>query len=228
VVVHGHGNHDLKPIFDAVHAAFFEQRVDPVEPVRDLTVITCNNGHPSLGLLEKSAELLGVDVVVAGADRKEWVNAVDKPLAILEALDLVETKFTMYADSRDCILIGTPQRAIDSFRSDFPGKQLIFGADIVNWPPVSRFAKYEKQLSGSNVSRYRFLNGGCWIGRTSFCRGFFEEVLEGDPVSEAPDSEQGLLKALLPRFPDEIGLDYGTRIFFNCGFVAGDIIEIKK
>ena len=226
VVIHGHGNHDLKPVFEAVRKIFFEAEVKPVEAGPDVTLITCNNGHESLGLLEESAKRLGVSVRVFGQNRKEWTNAIDKPQVIREALAEVDTEFTLYSDSRDCILLDSPQKARTQYEKHFPGKQLVFGADIVNWPPVLAFQRYEKKLAGSEVGRYRFLNGGCWMGRTAFCRTFFDQVAEAEPVPEAPDSEQGLLKGLLPEFSEEVALDYGTELFFNCGFVAGDIFEI--
>lgn len=227
VLVHGHGNHDLKPIFDAVRTALFAKPLEKVESAGEVTLFTCNNGHPSLGLLEESAERLGVEVVVAGQGRKDWCNAVDKPQVICEALESIRTEYALYADSRDCLLLGSPDRALRVFREHFADRELVFGADIVNWPPVLSFQRYEKRLAGADAGRYRFLNGGCWLGRTRFCRKFFEEVARTEPVPEAADSEQGLLKALLPKYADEVGLDYGTKIFFNCGFVAGDIIEIR-
>tara|TARA_R100000027_G_scaffold26373_1_gene19128 strand:+ start:16149 stop:16868 length:720 start_codon:yes stop_codon:yes gene_type:complete len=227
IVVHGHGNHDLKPVFDAIRSRLSE--IDPVAagPSPDLTVITCNNGHPSLGLFEETADRLGVTVTVAGKGRSEWSNAVDKPLAIREVLETVDTEFTLYADSRDCLLLRDPVAALESFRSNYSSRQLVFGADIVNWPPVREFQRYEKGLAGPDAGRYRFLNGGCWLGRTAFCKTFFEHAMRIEPAQEAPDSEQGLLKAILPSYPEEVTLDYGTHLFFNCGFVAGDIIEIE-
>ena len=227
VVVHGHGNHDLKPVFDAIRSRLSE--IDPVTagPSPDLTVITCNNGHPSLGLFEESADRLGVTVRVAGQGRSEWSNAVDKPLAILDVLESVDTEFTLYADSRDCLLLRDPASALESFCRYYSSRQLVFGADIVNWPPVRDFQRYEKELAGPNSGRYRFLNGGCWLGRTAFCRTFFDRVRMAEPAPEAPDSEQGLLKAVLPSYPQEVALDYGIHLFFNCGFVAGDLIEFE-
>ena len=227
VLVHGHGNHDLKPIFDLVQTKLYSKPPEKVKSTGELTLFTCNNGHPSLGLLEKSAERLGVEVVVAGRGRKNWCNATDKPQVICEALESIRTEYALYADSRDCLLIGSPDRALQAFHEHFSGRDLVFGADIVNWPPVLSFQRYEKQLAGAKAGRYRFLNGGCWLGRTCFCRKFFNNVARTEPVPEAPDSEQGLLKALLPKYADAVGLDYGTKMFFNCGYVAGDIIEIR-
>ncbi|MGE9290228.1 MAG: glycosyltransferase domain-containing protein, partial [Puniceicoccales bacterium] len=227
VVVHGHGNHDLKPIFTAVQEAFFEREHDSVDAGTEVSLFTCNNGHESLGLLEETAGRLGVPVQVFGQDRQEWSNAEDKPQVILEALDTIGTEYVLYADSRDCILLDSPQRALNQLRKCFADKQLVFGADIVNWPPVLEFQRYEKRLAGPDCGRYRFLNGGCWMGKTRFCREFFTEVLKMEPAREAPDSEQGLLKRLLPRYADEVALDYGTDLFFNCGFVAGDLIAFE-
>jgi len=228
VIVHGHGNHDLKPIFDKVRQSLLSEPPIKCTVPDDLTLITCNNGHPSLGLFEDTASRVGVPVEVCGSGRRSWVNAVDKPVVILKALSRIETEFTLYADSRDCLLVGSLVGALETFESSFSGRELVFGADIVNWPPVREFQKYEKDLAGNHTGRYRFLNGGCWLGRTSFCRRFFEKVLEVEPVPEAPDSEQGLLKRLLPDYPQEVALDYGTELFFNCGYVAGDMVAFEE
>lgn len=227
VVVHGHGNHDLKPIFDHIRTKVLESPATMAGPCDEVTLFTCNNGHSSLGLFESSAERLGQTVMVAGKGRSEWSNAVDKPAVILEVIRDVDSEYVLYSDSRDCLLLRPVSDALLLYQEFFGEKELVFGADIVNWPPERRFQRYEMDLAEGTSSRYRFLNGGCWMGRTEFCRKFFERAARVAPSPKAPDSEQGLLKALLPEFPSEVALDYRARLFFNCGFVAGDIIEFE-
>lgn len=224
VLAHGQGNHELKPVFDRIRDYFFSQPAETFPPPRNLTLLTCNNGHESLGLFESSARRIGIPVTVGGADRSDWVNARDKPTAILEALDEIETDFVLYADSRDCVLFDDPSRAVEVFRSEFRDARLVFGADLINWPPLRKFEVYEKERAKDSGSRYRFLNGGCWIGEVGFCRLFFERLSHLEPVPEVADSEQGLIKSLLPTFPEEVAIDYGLNLFFNCGYVGGDVV----
>jgi len=225
-IIHAHGSHDYKPNWLPIKNAFFDLELDSANATKDLTIITCNNGHPSMGLFEKSVEHLGLNCEVYGAGIYPWVNAEVKPVVLFEALKTINTKYTLYADSRDAILIDDPINIVQKFKNEFQCK-LLFGADRINWPPLKEFQKYEDDISKEIDSEFRYFNGGAWIGETDFCKTFFKKALNTPPAEKAPESEQGILKKILPEFKGKVALDYYCKIIQNIGFVTAPIFNIE-
>lgn len=224
LVIHAQGHHDYKPLWPPIRDRFFASPPRVVPAPAELTILTCNNGHPAMGLLERSLEHLGLPYVVAGQGVRDWRNARDKPRAIVEALTTIATPYTLYADSRDAIVIDDPSALIGRFESF--ACDLVFSADRMNWPPLSSFRAYEDSLAAGSGSDFRYLNGGIWIGRSEFCREFVARVADVAPIAEANDSEQGLLKQLLPLYARQVKLDYRCSMFQNIGFIGKPILRI--
>jgi hypothetical protein len=226
-VIHGHGRHRFKPHWDEVRDSFFAAVVEPVQPPANLTVLTCNNGHEAMGMLERSCARWGLPYAVCGQGRDPWINSKDKPEAIIEALDGIETDYVLYADSRDAIVVADLNTVVGTFRDQFAGCSLLMGADRINWPNVKEFKIFEESLPGAdNEGKFTYLNGGVWIGEREFCREFFKHVLRTQPVPEAADSEQGLLKRLFPQYYPRLQLDYQSKIIANLGFVLTPMMEL--
>lgn len=226
LVIHAHGSHDHKPAWLPIKQAFFDLPARSVPANSEVTVITCNNGHQSMGLLERSAEHLGISYRVYGQGIHPWQNARDKPPVLFEALQEIDTPYVLYADSRDAILIDDPAKAVRRFREQFQVR-LLFGADRINWPPIRSFQLYENKLAEGETSEFKYINGGAWIGETAFCREFFKKAMETGPAAQAPESEQGILKKLLPQFEGEVAMDYRCRIIQNIGFVTQPIFDLQ-
>ncbi len=226
-MVHAHGMLAHKPAWPKIRAALFALPSPALGPVAHLTLLTCNNGHDAMGLFERSAERLGVPYVVRGQGIMPWVNSRDKPRVIRDALDTIETEFVLYADSRDAVLLGNPAVARDRFAA-MAGCDLLFGADRINWPALDRFRRFERGLPGASETDFPYLNGGAWIGRTAYCRQVFARACETAPLDEARDSEQGILKTLLPELHPRTRLDYRCEIFQNVGFLLTDIFDIES
>ncbi|MDP6530674.1 MAG: hypothetical protein QF375_02200 [Arenicellales bacterium] len=225
-VVHGHGKHDYQYWWEPIKSAFFSTppRIPTIPP--GLTIITCNNGHPAMGMFESSLEYLGVPYRVFGQDINPWLNSRDKPTVLASALALVDTPYVLYADSRDAILIGDPAKALDRYEHQF-SCDILFGADRINWPPEREFARFEEPLARQAHSEFRYLNGGLWIGRTAYCAEFFSRAATVAPVESAVESEQGILKKLFPECYPHVQLDYHCEIFLNTGFLLShDALEI--
>ena len=223
VVVHAHGSHPNKPQWPPIREWFFNSPRRQLPPLEDLTVVTCNNGHPAMGLMESSLEHLGLSCMVVGQGVDPWVNSVDKPRTLVEAASRIPTPYVVYVDSRDAIFVDDPRVLVERFESF--GCDMVFSADRLNWPQVKAFKKFEDSLEGARESEFRYLNGGVWMGRTAFCRAFFEEALRTEPALEAPESEQGILKKLLQVHHPRVRLDYRCEMFQNIGFVATPIFD---
>lgn len=224
VLVHAHGSHAHKPQWPPIREALFEASPPRYGRPPELTLVTCNNGHPSMGLFEESLRRVGLQCRVLGHGIDPWVNSQHKPRLLLEAARTVDTELMLYADSRDAVLIDDPQRAVDLFRS--LDCELLMGADMMSWPALPAFRKFEKAVPEAAGTDFRYLNGGTWIGRAAFVQEFFEAALQTAPVPEASDSEQGILRQLFPRFYPRVRLDYRCQIFQNVGFVTRDIFEL--
>lgn len=225
LVIHAHGPLVQKPSWPRIRQAFFAREWKRVGAVPDLTLLTCNNGAEEMGLFESSTQALGIPCLVRGEGIFPWVNSRDKPAVIRAALDEIDTEYVLYADSRDAIILRDPRPALRWFEQS-AGCELLFGGDRINWPALPEFRKFEQSLPGAQGTDFRYLNGGAWMGRTPFCREFFSAIIASGPHPEAPESEQGMLKKLLPRFHPRVRLDYRCEIFQNIGFVLADIFEI--
>jgi hypothetical protein len=218
-VIHAQGGRWHKPHWAPIRDAFFQSGRSRQATPAPLTILTCNNGHPALGRFEKSLDHMGLDCMVTGAGIVPWINSRDKPRVLAAAARSVTTPYILYADSRDAILIQPPgivlQRFLDHFSCD-----LLFGGDLLSFPPAAEMKRYEDELAGSESSPFKYLNAGAWIGRAQFVAEFFEAACQCDPWPGAPQSEQGIVRKLLPHYGRRIGIDYRCEIFFNIGFLV--------
>lgn len=226
LVVHAHGYHVYKPYWEPIRAAFFATPPKQFGPVDNLTIITWNNGANGMGLLERSLRHLGVEATVLGASIEQWNNAVHKPQLTAAALADIDTEFVMGIDSRDALLLGDPRLLVERFTQKYACK-LLFASDLVNWPTLAHFDKFESSLPPAQGNRFRYLNGGMWIGRTDYCRSFFAEATTIPPCPEMPDSEQGILKKMYPVHYPEMYLDYRCSLFQNIGFLFSPLLELN-
>lgn len=225
IVVHAHGRHSYKPLWPPIRERFFASPARRIGALPNLTILTWNNGHQAMGLLEKSLDHLGVPYLVLGQGIENWINSRNKPPLTLEATRNITTKYVMGVDSRDAIFVDDPQLLVDRFEKDFDC-ELVFSADRINWPNCSSFREFEDALPGAQESEFKYLNSGAWIGKTDFCREFFAAAVETQPVKEAPEADQGILKQLLPAYHPKVQLDYRCALFQNIGFVFNPILQI--
>lgn len=172
-----------------------------------------------MGRFEQSLHHMGLTCMVAGRGIDPWINSRDKPRVIAEAAGTITTEYLMYADSRDAILIQSPQTVLERFQNDF-SCDLLFGGDLLNYPPDFALRRYEDKLAGKEASKFRYLNAGAWIGRTRFVAEFFTAACKRPPLAAAPNSEQGILRQLLPEYEGRAGIDYRCQIFLNLGFIG--------
>lgn len=226
IVMHANGTHTRKPYWPEIRDAFFASPRRSIGPSKNLTILTWNNGHEVMGLAERSLEHLGVPCMVVGAGVDDWVNSKHKPLLSCQAVHEIETEYVMGMDSRDAILLDDPAIIVERFEQNF-SCDLLFSADRFNWPNLPEFMNFEKNRPEVAGSEFCFLNGGMWIGKTSFCRTFFSDAANTDPVESAQESEQGILKQLFPKYYPRVQLDYQCEIFQNLGFVFSPIFEVS-
>ena len=223
-VVHAPGYHRHKPLLGPIQRAHSATNYRSVEAPKELTILTCNNGHPSMGGLERSLARMGLSCRVCGQGMNPWVNSIHKPLALASALRSIDTEYTLYADSRDAFLIKYPSAILQTF-SHF-SCDLLFGGDRLSYPPDPVCTSYEDARPGAAATEFKYLNGGAWIGKTDFAGRFFQAAAQNRPVDLAPQSEQGILRKILPQFAANVSIDYRCEIFFNVGVVFDPKIAV--
>lgn len=132
----------------------------------------------------------------------------------------------MGLDSRDVLVLDDPGLLVQRFQTLFDA-ELLFAGDRFNWPNSKEFKAFEDAVPGARESEFRYLSGGCWIGKTKCVREFFTATLSQEPVEGAAESEQGLLKKVFPRFHPRVQIDYTCQLFQNIGFLATPIFELQ-
>src|SRR5947207_12634777 len=66
IAVHAAGHHRHKPFWEPVRDLFFSTPPRHIGSSGRVTVITCNNGHGAMGMLERSLAHLGVPWITGG------------------------------------------------------------------------------------------------------------------------------------------------------------------
>lgn len=228
IVFHAHSHYPRQKHWPIIREYFFGSEKRSVKECKDLTIITCNNGHEAMGLFESSLAHLGLDCVVKGAGIEKWVNSVHKPPLLLEAAEEARTPYILYVDSRDAILMDDPQILVDRYEAMFKDNGIVFSADLLSWPTLPEFTRFERSLPGAADTDFKYLNGGVWMGKTEFCRKFWARALETPPVEARKDSEQGILRRVFQEFVPSATMDYRCALFQNIGFVEKPIFRYAR
>jgi len=168
-----------------------------------LTILTINT-RSTKGLLEQSLDLLGVPYRVGGQGVEPFHNRMK--LAIYkELLKTVTTPYVMGLDSYDVVVTGNPDHLVEKFKT--MNCDMLFNCGKNFYPDcgvnpatgkeyiTTEWREFEEQHAESD---FKYLNAGCWISKTDFCKKFFTEA---DNRSAAPLILKG-------RLPEKNHLDY--------------------
>jgi len=225
LVVHAQGPHDNKPYWKPIRDKFFSTPQRTITLPDNLTIFTWNNGHTAMGIFEKSMAHLGLPCLILGDGIENWENSKHKPLLTYEALKDIKTDYIMGVDSRDAILIGDPKLLLSKFTSDY-NCDLLISADLMNWPNIPEFKRFEDKCAEGFNSDYKYLNSGAFIGKRKFCLEFFKVASQTKPSPKAPKADQGIFKRIFMKYYPKVQLDYHCDLFQNIGFVFRKTIEI--
>ncbi len=226
IVVHAQGPHKIKPYWKPIRDRFFSSPRRKILPTENLTVITWNNGHEAMGMFEKSMDHLGLECMVLGQGVEKWVNSYHKPLLTRDALQNIQTPYVLGIDSRDAIILDDPSIVLQRFLEWFDCGLLI-SADVINWPNLPKFKKFEERCAEAHNTPYKYINSGVWIGSRDTSLRFFEAAVNTDPVPQLASSEQGITKQVFQDFYPEVQLDYHCKVFQNIGFAPPNSLEIS-
>jgi len=209
ILFHAQGRIEKSPLWDKISNI----KYIPLEDCPDLDITTWNNQNPhqflkrngkTLGIFENSLQSLKHTVL--GKNIIQWTNRA-KINATLQHLKNSESTYTLGADSSDVVILGEPLEAVSRFlKMDC---ELLFNAELNFWPPDfdPKIKKFEETQTSS---KFKYLNGGMWIGHTKFCIEFFEAA---NQLAQGEGSEQVILKQMYKKFHPKVKLDHMCQIF---------------
>ena len=185
----------------------------------DVTLFTWNTGsrpkRPTkpCGVFERSAELLGLDVLVLGQGKANWKNR-DKFALAAERLADVKTPYVLGADSADVVLLDDPQIAVERFRRHFTCGMLFNATGSRCWPELPELIRFQQSLPMSPLMQGRhWINSGLLIGKTEFVRDYFRRLADEPPVSGYEASDQAVVMRTWQDWYPRVQADYLSQIF---------------
>lgn len=220
-IIHSPGRIAYSPLWNRIANLQTKATVVP----KDLTIVTCNSGSAStfvtkngykLGSFEKS--LNGLPHVILGEGCNNWTN-VKKIEILFEFLGEGRTKYTLYVDSADAIMVGDPAVVLEKFKS--MQCRMLFNAEKNFWPPeMNELKSFEE---GVAKHPFCYLNAGAWIGETEYCKELFALAKLQSPPGR-PHSEQARIKPLYPELHPDVKIDDTCEIFQNINRVEDEVI----
>ncbi len=163
--------------------------------------------------MEQTAERWGVPVTVLEADHSLWQNR-EKFTLTRDYLDQCTTEYVIGLDSADVVLTRHPDELVQDYRQHYDVPLIMSATGAACWPPLPEFIMFESTRPEAHEAAGRhWLNTGCWIGRTEFCREYFAAMAQEPPVSGYEFSDQAVCKRSWPHWYPEVQLDYRCRLF---------------
>jgi len=112
-----------------------------------------------------------------------WEGSKYKINGTLEYLRDVDTKYFMWFDISDVILLQSPSEVLKTYKEHFDGK-LVFNAERNHYPKENRQGGWSEELKqqyksleeydNTFKSTFRYMNTGCCVGKTSVVIEFLE------------------------------------------------------
>lgn len=214
LIIHGAGKSKTVPggVWDTLQSTFYTQvnifqkypHLDSIDNC-DVTIVTWKGGKyaNTKTILETCAEYYDVPLLILDWPRGAsfWEGCHSKITSTLNAINtgLIKTKYVMYLDVGDVILLEHPSVILNKCLQLFPGK-LMFNAernhypkdDVINrrCPRISektrsRFNEVVSFDIAKTHTKFKYLNGGVAIGETEKLRKFLE-------YSASPENHCGI------------------------------------
>lgn len=185
-------------------------------PMREsATVITWNNGAPAPkpgGVMERSLARFGCTALVLGQGVVPWSNQ-KKLHQSAQALRHVRTDYVIGLDSSDVLLLDHPDEIVARYRRHFTCDLLFNATGAHCWPEYANLILFERSLPGAKRSQGRcWLNSGCFVGRTEFCRDYFAALAEQSDREHLWD-DQLAIKQTWPQWYPRVQIDDRCEIF---------------
>jgi len=201
----------------------------------DMSLVTWNTKEEESTLEQSLGSILSAskNTFVLGKDVKKWErHQLKLTLAFLEQC---ETKYILGLDAFDLLMIDHPGKILETYKSIYGNHKLVYGAETNFWPDWYSAEVKQSEDSAAHcrnkTSRWKYLNSGCFIGETKFCKKWVRTCLAqiGKEVGCAND-EQGLVKLAWADTKNslrtKVTLDYDCHLFQNLFGMNGSELEM--
>ena len=183
-------------------------------------VTVCNQEHPGLSALRRSAQYHGIELIVLGLGEPYPGNGT-KICRVREYCESMRPdEILVYTDAWDSLFVASEQRFKEKF-SKFD-RPVVFGAEqnlgvrgndvFWTWQFMPTYLRYPK-----SPTPYRFLNAGGFMGRAQSLIDLFDPL----PIEADTRSDQTIFSRYYARNPDLLDLDRHQEIFACNGGRAG-------
>ena len=220
-VVHNHSPAPKQDMWDQILDVFFSKEAQQIGPSSELAIISFSTPHNTDLFLRTCLNHLGIPAIIKPLTRS--AQSIFTPLC--EAIEEASTPYVMFLHPHDALLIRDPISIIHTFEKHFGNKEMLFSGDLVSWPPLPAFMKFEKDLVEGAASDFKHLNGGVWLGKQAFCLNFIRKASSIKPLRGLPHSPQAVLRQIFAAHYPKAQIDHQCRIFQNIGYVNQPIFE---
>jgi len=190
---------------------------------KELTIITFgNNKHYNnkFNLFENSLENNKLSYLKLGNEIEHWINTKKIDL-ISENINNIKTKYVLFADNSDVLLVNKIDRILDIFLQ-FDCKAL-FNSEINFYPKLlgDEILNFEKKIFKNS-----FLNAGLWITELSFVKIIIKDLMELK-LNSSITSEQYFYKKVYLKYFPLIKVDHKCEIFQGLNRIPSSEICFK-
>ncbi len=190
---------------------------------KNLTIITFgNNKHFSnkFNLFEKCLLNNSINYLKLGINVKTWNNSIKINL-IYDNLKNIKTKYVLFADNSDVVLVNKIDNIIELFKT-FKCKAL-FNSELIFYPKMveKNIFDFEAKLVENS-----FLNAGLWIAELDFVESMLIDLIEMKKNYFTESEQYYYKKIYFEKFP-LIQVDHNSVIFQGLNRVSKNEIGFK-
>ena len=189
-VIHANGksSHRDGDLYRKIETQFLESQIPQKDKTDDLLILTWKGGkyENQEVILERCMRLYDhpIKILPWPVGVNFWEGSKFKIDGTLEYLRDVKSKYFMWFDAGDVILIDSPSSILESYKEKFSGK-LVFNAERNHYPKENRQTEWSDSLKkqykdlelidNKHESSFRYMNTGACVGETSIVIEFLEK-----------------------------------------------------
>ena len=244
LVIHANGksSREFNGVFDNLQSMFMKNQVPISTDIDfDVTVITWKGGKYANQetILETCMRFYDFPLLVLEwpENTNFWEGSKSKVTKTLEAIKngYVKTKYVMWFDAGDVILLEHPSVILEKYMELFSGK-LVFNAERNNYPKDNRMApvgevirnRFDSVVKFDNTkdnTTFKYLNSGCLVGETKQLETFLEHT--STIGIDEPINDTVMCRIAQYDNSEEIVVDNNCELFVCLYGVEMDDVELR-
>ena len=190
----------------------------------DVTIVTWNN-LDSFSLLEQQLISSNVPYLNLAKNVTTWHSNRLKLTTFLDNRDVIKTEYVLGLDGFDVAIVGDISTILDKYMKS--ECDLLFSAGSINYP------SYDEHVTNNVVTNklFKFLNSGCFIGRTSYIEHVFTKSMKSSNARLNVHSDQFLIKFVYYEEYPKIKIDTDCNIFQVMvvdGMDINDVVKVER